>query len=376
MQAFMNSTRRAYSPARSHSIPPLSDRCLTSLLSSSASHAWDEDDDDNDVDEHDWRELYGPHLHLGVEPTAAHDPRDAGTADAWIKRDPSLIRLTGKHPLNCEPPLARLLHHGFITPAPLHYVRNHGAVPRGDWASWTVEVTGLVRRPTRLAMDQLVRDFPAVEVPVTLICSSNRRGEQNAVRQTVGFNWGPAAASTSVWRGARLRDVLRWCGVVPRTGGALHVCFVGADDLPGGGKGTTYGTSIRLEWAMDPTMDVMLAYMQNGEPLLPDHGFPVRVVVPGCTAGRMVKWLRRIVVTTAESDNYYHYRDNRFLPSHVDAELADAEGDNFIDSFHKQSYTDSIDFELAADQRKTGISTMQGGGTSRSMSSTSSTLTR
>ena len=138
--------------------------------------------------------------------------------------------------------------------------------------------------------------------------------------------------STSVWRGAPLRDVplrdvLRRCGGVER--GARYVCFEGADDLPGGdGGGCGYGTSIALKRAMDPTMDVMLAYMQNGEPLLPDHGFPVRVIVPGCTAGRMVKWLRRIVVTTAESDNYYHYRDNRFLPSHVDAELADAEGEN------------------------------------------------
>jgi nitrate reductase (NAD(P)H) len=70
----------------------------------------------------------------------------------------------------------------------------------------------------------------------------------------------------------------------------------------------------------------MLAYMQNGEPLLPDHGFPVRVIIPGCIGGRMVKWLKRIVVTPAESDNYYHYKDNRVLPSHVDAELANAEG--------------------------------------------------
>ena len=119
-------------------------------------------------------------------------------------------------------------------------------------------------------------------------------------RQTLGFNWGPGAVSTSVWRGAPLRDVLRRCGGVER--GARYVCFEGADGLPGGG-GTTYGTSIRREWAMDPAMDVMLAYMQNGEPLLPDHGFPVRVIVPGCTAGRMAKWLRRIVVTTVESDN-------------------------------------------------------------------------
>ncbi|XP_062219471.1 nitrate reductase [NADH] 1-like [Phragmites australis] len=316
----------AYPPPPGHSPDsPLSGRGFTALASS-LRKADDASDSDSDDDEHqDWRELYGSHrLHLGVE-ASVHDPRDEGTTDAWVKRNPSLIRLTGKHPFNGEPPLTRLVQHGFITPAPLHYVRNHGPVPRGDWATWTVEVTGLVRRPARLTMEELVRGFPAVEVPVTLVCSSNRRKEQNMVRQTVGFNWGPAAMSTSVWRGARLRDVLRRCGIMPRKGGALNVCFEGADDLPAGGRGSTYGTSIRREWALDPTKDVMLAYMQNGEPLLPDHGFPVRVIVPGCTAGRMVKWLRRIIVTTAESDNYYHYRDNRFLPSHVDAELADAE---------------------------------------------------
>ncbi|TVU29502.1 hypothetical protein EJB05_21069, partial [Eragrostis curvula] len=299
-------------------------RGFTVLSSSPPLRPDDDASDDDEEEKQDWRDLYDVRrLHLGVEP-AAHDPRDEGTADAWVKRSPTLIRLTGKHPFNGEPPMPVLARHGFVTPAPLHYVRNHGAVPKADWATWTVEVAGLVRRPAALTMDELVRGFRAVEIPVTLVCSSSRRKEQNMVRQTSGFNWGPGATSTSVWRGARLRDVLRRCGgVMP---GAAYVCFEGADELPAGGRGATYGTSIRREWAMDPTMDVMLAYMQNGAPLLPDHGFPVRVIVPGCTAGRMVKWLRRITVTAAESDNYYHYRDNRFLPSHADAELADAEG--------------------------------------------------
>ncbi|KAL6899679.1 hypothetical protein ACP4OV_006337 [Aristida adscensionis] len=329
----------ASQPLRDGDSPVCGARGFTSPVPSPPRQAdADSDDDDNsdggggggDDDAQDWRELHGSrHLQgLEVAPPSVHDLRDDGTADAWVARNPSLIRHTGRHPLNCEPPLATLMRHGFITPAPLHYVRNHGAVPRaaadaaGGWAAWAVEVSGLVRRPERITVEELAGGFPAAELPVTLVCSSNRRAEQNAARQTVGFNWGPAAASTSVWRGARLRDVLRRCGVAA---GALHVCFEGADDLPGGGGGTTYGTSITRERAMDPTMDVVLAYMQNGEPLLPDHGFPVRVIVPGCTAGRMVKWLRRIIVTAAESDNYYHYRDNRFLPSHVDAELADAE---------------------------------------------------
>jgi nitrate reductase (NAD(P)H) len=145
------------------------------------------------------------------------------------------------------------------------------------------------------------------------------------VKQTIGFNWGAAAISTSVWRGVRLRDVLKRCGIYSRNSGALNVCFEGAEDLPGGG-GSKYGTSLKKEIAMDESRDIILAYMQNGEHLAPDHGFPVRVIIPGFIGGRMVKWLKRIIVTTKESDSYYHYKDNRVLPSHVDAELANAEG--------------------------------------------------
>ncbi|CAL9779047.1 unnamed protein product [Musa acuminata subsp. burmannicoides] len=301
---------RSDSPVRGCSFPP-----LVPLYR-------DDDDEDEEEEAIDWKKLYGG-SHLEVEPSV-RDRRDEGTADGWIERNPSLIRLTGKHPFNCEPPLARLMHHGFITPVPLHYVRNHGAVPKADWRTWTVEITGLVKRPVRFTMDDLVRDFPPVEIPVTLVCAGNRRKEQNMVQQSIGFNWGPAAISTTVWRGARLRDVLRRCGVMGRKDGALFVCFEGAEDLPGGG-GSKYGTSLRREVAMDPSRDVMLAYMQNGEMLTPDHGFPVRVIIPGFIGGRMVKWLKRIIVTPQESDSHYHYKDNRVLPSHVDAELANAE---------------------------------------------------
>lgn len=279
----------------------------------------DEDDDDENDDV-----LSGRHANLEVEPSVL-DPRDEATADSWVQRNPSLVRLTGKHPFNCEPPLPRLMAHGFITPTQLHYVRNHGPVPRGQWEEWTVEVCGMVKRPIRFTMAQLVGEFPARELPVTLVCAGNRRKEQNMVKQTIGFNWGPAGISTSVWRGARLSDVLKRCGLVSRAKGALYVCFEGAEDLPGGG-GSKYGTSIRREVAMNPANDILVAYMQNGEPLAPDHGFPVRMIIPGFIGGRMVKWLRRITVSEQESKSHYHYHDNRVLPPHVDAELAKAEG--------------------------------------------------
>ncbi|ESW13102.1 hypothetical protein PHAVU_008G168000 [Phaseolus vulgaris] len=253
------------------------------------------------------------------------DPRDEGTADQWVARNASMVRLTGKHPFNAESPLQRLMHHGFITPVPLHYVRNHGPVPKANWEDWTVEITGLVKRPTRFTMDRLVREFPHREFPATLVCAGNRRKEQNMVKKTIGFNWGSAGTSTSVWRGVPLRHVLRRCGILTRGKGALHVSFEGAENLPGGG-GSKYGTSISREMAMDPSRDIILAYMQNGEPLAPDHGFPIRMIIPGFIGGRMVKWLKRIVVTEQECESHYHYKDNRVLPSHVDPELANEEG--------------------------------------------------
>ncbi|KAA8546358.1 hypothetical protein F0562_002903 [Nyssa sinensis] len=281
-----------------------------------------EDSSSEDDDENDCRDRINKG-NSELEPSIL-DSRDEGTADNWIERNPSMIRLTGKHPFNSEPPLARLMNHGFITPVPLHYVRNHGPVPKGSWEDWTIEVCGLVKRPAQLTMDQLVKDFPSREFPATLVCAGNRRKEQNMVKQTIGFNWGAAGVSTSVWRGVPLHYILKKCGIFSRRKGSLNVCFEGAEDLPGGG-GSKYGTSIKKEIAMDPSRDIILAYMQNGERLSPDHGFPVRMIIPGFIGGRMVKWLKRIIVTTKESDSYYHYKDNRVLPSHVDAELANAE---------------------------------------------------
>lgn len=278
--------------------------------------------DEDDDDENDYS-LAIKKANAELEPSVL-DSRDEATADNWVERNPSMVRLTGKHPFNAEAPLPRLMHHGFITPVPLHYVRNHGPVPKAVYEEWTVEVTGLVKRPMRFTMHQLETEFPSRELPVTLVCAGNRRKEQNMVKQTIGFNWGAAGVSTSVWRGVPLRAILKRCGIMGKKKGALNVCFEGAEDLPGGG-GSKYGTSLKKEIAMDPARDIILAYMQNGEKLTPDHGFPVRMIIPGCIGGRMVKWLKRIIVTTQESDNYYHYKDNRVLPSHVDAELANAE---------------------------------------------------
>ena len=101
--------------------------------------------------------------------------------------------------------------------------------------------------------------------------------------------------------------------------GAKFVCMEGADELPNG----CYATSVRLNWAMDPNRGFMLAHQMNGEMLRPDHGKPLRVVIPGQIGGRSVKWLRRLLVTAEPSENWYHstYIDgqlaNNISPRHV-----------------------------------------------------------
>ena len=272
-------------------------------------------------------------------------PSSRSTPDEWVPRHPSLVRLTGRHPFNCEPPLKDLMGAGFITPSSLHYVRNHGAVPKCEWATHTLTVDGLVDKPTTFTMDDLLA-MPAREIPITLVCAGNRRKEENLTAQTIGFNWGAAGHGCSVWKGVLLRDVLLKCGVKTPKQGAHHVCFVGKESMPKG----RYGTSIVWHTAMDPACDVMLAYEQNGEKLMPDHGYPLRLVIPGFIGGRMIKWLTEISVTEKESDNYFHFNDNRVLPEHVTAEIATAEGwwykpDYIINDLNINSAVSSPDHE-------------------------------
>lgn len=173
-------------------------------------------------------------------------------------------------------------------------------------------------------MDEIVK-MPAMDVTCTLTCAGNRRKEQNKIKKTIGFNWGASGTGCSIWTGVRLGYLLSLCKV-NTAGTALHVCMRGPKgELPRGDDGS-YGTSISLERAMNPAYDVILAYKQNGELLSPDHGFPLRVIIPGYIGGRMIKWIEEITVSETESNNYYHFHDNRILPSHVDEETANRDG--------------------------------------------------
>ena len=115
-----------------------------------------------------------------------------------------------------------------------------------------------------------------------------------------------------------MREVLSEAGIGQE---ASHAAFVGLDETEGEGGGSNYGGSITLTKALSP--EVILAYEMNGEPLPPEHGFPVRVVVPGFVGARSVKWLSSVTLRDAPSDNPYQAREYKLFPPGVSAETVD-----------------------------------------------------
>lgn len=252
---------------------------------------------------------------ISLEPTQVLDA-DKKTPDSWLPRDSRLIRLTGVHPFNVEAPLSELYNEGFLTSPELFYVRNHGHVPQvrdHEIPDWEFTIEGMVENPLTITLRELLEQYEQQTYPITLVCAGNRRKEQNMVKKTKGFSWGAAGVSTALFTGVVLGDVLR--KAKPKRG-AKYVCMEGADKLPNG----YYGTSVKLNWAMDANKGMMLAHKMNGEMLRPDHGKPLRVVIPGQIGGRSVKWLKRLIVTAEPSDNWYHIYDNRVLPTMVTPE--------------------------------------------------------
>lgn len=243
---------------------------------------------------------------------------DLKTPDNHVPRDPRLIRLTGVHPLNCEAPLTDLYDQGFLTNEDLHFVRNHGHVPEcldEEVLNWTFTIEGMVQHPITITVRDLIQKYDQKTYPVTLVCAGNRRKEQNMVRKSKGFSWGPAGLSTALWTGVPIQDLLAQAKPLR---GARYVCFEGADKLPNG----YYGTSVKLNWCMSADKGIMVAHRMNGNALHPDHGKPVRIIIPGQIGGRSVKWLKKIIVTQAPSDSWYHIYDNRVLPTMITPEAS------------------------------------------------------
>jgi DMSO/TMAO reductase YedYZ molybdopterin-dependent catalytic subunit len=184
---------------------------------------------------------------------------------------------------------------GYITPVERFFVRSHHYVPTVDGAAWKLELSGKVNTPLALSMDDL-KKMPRVELVSVLECAGNGRGLYEP--SMPGLQWTYGSVGNGRWAGVRLADVLKRAGVQP---GAVEVLFDGAD-VPVG-KQPEFQRGIPFNKAMDP--NTMLAYEMNGAPLTRDHGFPLRLVVPGWAGDCWVKWLTRIEVRDTEFDGFF-----------------------------------------------------------------------
>jgi sulfite oxidase len=221
------------------------------------------------------------------------------------------------HPLNAETP-PRLLRESFVTPTDAFYVRCHGEMPNVDPRSYRLEVSGLVERPLRLSLEEIM-DLPKTEATATLYCAGNRRAELTQVKPIPGkVAWSVGAAGNARWGGVLLRDVLGLAGIGE---GARHVAFTGLDRDVESGTGAPFGGSVPIEGAVSGR--VLLAYEMNGRPLAPEHGFPLRAVVGGYVGARSVKWLSGVTLQAEPSDNYYQAVEYKLFPPHVTAEDVD-----------------------------------------------------
>jgi DMSO/TMAO reductase YedYZ molybdopterin-dependent catalytic subunit len=208
------------------------------------------------------------------------------------------------HPLNCETAIPALLG-GVVMPNARFYVRNHFEPPTLDTADWRLTVGGLVERPMQFTLRDL-QNMRSQSLVATLECAGNGRSMFDP--PVDGEQWNLGAVSTAEWTGVPLAEVLDRAGAQP---GARDVVLRGAD------RGLVESSSVPVPFERSLTLDdvrtsdALLAYAMNGDPLPVQHGYPLRLVVPGWYAVTSVKWLSEIelIDTTFEAffqtERYY-----------------------------------------------------------------------
>ena len=183
-----------------------------------------------------------------------------------------------------------------VTPVGLHYVLTHYDTPAVDAATWRLSVGGAVARPLDLDLAAL-RSLPRRTVRVTLECAGNGRAVLHP--RPVSQPWLDGAVGTADWTGVPLRVLLEQAGVLDS---AVDVSFTGADHGFERGVEQDYERGLPLAEALRD--DVLVVDEMNGGPLPVQHGYPVRLVVPGWYGMAHVKWLRRVTVLEEAFDGF------------------------------------------------------------------------
>ncbi|UOY01479.1 sulfite oxidase [Blastococcus sp. PRF04-17] len=200
-----------------------------------------------------------------------------------------------------------------VTPPGLHYVLTHYDIPAVDTSTWRLLVGGAVDRPLRLSLEELQRR-PAVTARVLLECAGNGRARYQP--RPVSQPWLLEAVGTAEWTGTPLAPLLEDAGLSPE---AVDVAFTGADHGLERGVEQDYARGLSLAEALRP--DVLLVWAMNGAPLPPQHGAPLRLLVPGWYGMAQVKWLTRVDVLTEPFTGFQNATAYRLkVDAHEDGE--------------------------------------------------------
>ena len=191
-----------------------------------------------------------------------------------------------------------------VTPTGMHYLLIHFDIPYVEVDTWQLQIGGLVSQSLSLTLDDL-KHRPARTLAVTMECAGNGRALLSP--RSISQPWLLEAIGTAEWTGTPLKGVLAEAGVSQQ---AAEILFTGLDQGVQGEEVQYYQRSLSIDEATAD--DVLLIYEMNGEPLQPQHGYPLRLIVPGWYGMAHVKWLDRIEAIDHHFDGYQMEKTYRF----------------------------------------------------------------
>nr|CAH8825450.1 unnamed protein product [Trichobilharzia regenti] len=274
------------------------------------------------------------------------EEESASVYDSDPKRSP-LLSIVTKRPFNAETSIP-LINDNPITPTELFFVRNHLPVPTVDLKTYRLEITSPVVKTNNqslklsLKLEDIQKNYPQKSLISTIVCAGNRRRDmikfdiekaqmEDRSPYVKGLSWSGGAISTAEWTGVPLVDLLAYhlLPVNQRTdyqalrnllknAGVCHIRFDGLDIDPTGG---VFGSSLPIDLALDPNREIIVAYEMNRKPLTRDHGFPLRIIIPGSIGARQVKWLSQITLSTDESESFWQQGDYKYVLPMADGHI-------------------------------------------------------
>jgi DMSO/TMAO reductase YedYZ molybdopterin-dependent catalytic subunit len=197
-----------------------------------------------------------------------------------------------------------------ITPTGLHYLLIHYDIPAVNTDGWRLKISGQVAKPLELTLEE-IKKRPRRTIPVTMECAGN--GRALLAPRRISQPWLLEAIGNAEWTGTPLRSILQEAGV---SADAAEIVFTALDQGVEGDQVQHYQRSLTVDEAIRD--EVLLVYEMNGEPLPPQHGYPLRLLKPGWYGMASVKWLDRIEAVAEPFQGYQMVRAYRYAQSAED----------------------------------------------------------